>query len=353
MKMSPKVCKMSLSMAVSCVHFAAVSTADAAVNPSPITIATVPVGNAGNAADVTGFGAVNYNYNIGEYDVTVSQYTAFLNAVATTDTYGLYDPSMAGTTQGNPGIIQSGSAGDYTYSIAANRGNYPVTDVSFWNATRFANWLNNGQPVGAEGAGTTETGTYDLLATSMDATLAVTPTNKNQITSSPADNNSVVRSATATWAVASENEWYKAAYYDPALNNGAGGYYTYPYQSNVADLTKANYYGLDTSPVGSYADPSYYGTYDQGGDVYQWNENIDYGYNVRDVRGGAFDSGGDFNTLTSVDFTYVQPWVPYSSVGFRVTEVPEPLSGGAVVLAAAGALARRPSKRSGSQNKRI
>jgi hypothetical protein len=87
-----------------------------------ITIATVPVGNPGNAADTTGFGEVDYAYNIGEYDVTSSQYTAFLNAVASTDTYGVYNSSMAGTTDGNPGIIQSGLSGSYTYSVAAGRG---------------------------------------------------------------------------------------------------------------------------------------------------------------------------------------------------------------------------------------
>ena len=57
-----------------------------------------PVGNAGNAPDPsTGYGAVDYNYNIGEYDVTAGQYTAFLNAVAATDTYGLYNSSMSFT----------------------------------------------------------------------------------------------------------------------------------------------------------------------------------------------------------------------------------------------------------------
>jgi len=39
---------------------------------------------------------------------------------------------MAGTTSGNPGIVQSGSSGSYAYSVAAGRGNYPVTDVTFW-----------------------------------------------------------------------------------------------------------------------------------------------------------------------------------------------------------------------------
>ena len=87
------------------------SLVGAGVASATITIATVPVGNPGNAADITGFGSVAYSYNIGEYDVTSSQYTAFLNAVAATDTYGVYNPTMAGTNVGNPGIIQSGSAG--------------------------------------------------------------------------------------------------------------------------------------------------------------------------------------------------------------------------------------------------
>ena len=32
-----------------------------------------------------------YAYQMGEYDVTVGQYCQFLNAVAATDTYGLYN----------------------------------------------------------------------------------------------------------------------------------------------------------------------------------------------------------------------------------------------------------------------
>jgi hypothetical protein len=44
------------------------------VRAAPITIAMVPVGNPGNAADpTTGYGAVAYNYSIGTYDVTLSQ----------------------------------------------------------------------------------------------------------------------------------------------------------------------------------------------------------------------------------------------------------------------------------------
>ena len=94
-----------------------------------ITIATVPVGDAGNAPDTTvmgdgttGYGEVDYNYNIGKYDVTAGQYTAFLNAVAATDTYGLYNAYMAysntNTYHYGCGITQSGVSGHYTYSAA-------------------------------------------------------------------------------------------------------------------------------------------------------------------------------------------------------------------------------------------
>jgi len=53
----------------------------------------VTVGDPGNANDSSGSykGAVAYTYQIGEYDVTVAQYCQFLNAVAATDPYGLYN----------------------------------------------------------------------------------------------------------------------------------------------------------------------------------------------------------------------------------------------------------------------
>ena len=58
------------------------------------SISLVPVGNPGNANDTTGYGSVGYNYSIDKYDVTLGQYTQFLNAVAKTDTYGLYNSYM-------------------------------------------------------------------------------------------------------------------------------------------------------------------------------------------------------------------------------------------------------------------
>ena len=61
-----------------------------------VNIDYVTVGNAGNAADTTGYGAVAYAYKIGKYEVTNAQYTAFLNAVdpSGANANGIYSTSM-------------------------------------------------------------------------------------------------------------------------------------------------------------------------------------------------------------------------------------------------------------------
>ena len=85
-----------------------------------VMINMVTVGNPGNANDTTGYGAVNYEYQIGKYDVTVQQYTDFLTAVAATDTYSLYNIDMETNPQ-VAGISRRGSSGSYTYSVIGYR----------------------------------------------------------------------------------------------------------------------------------------------------------------------------------------------------------------------------------------
>ena len=119
--------------------------------------------------NTTGYGSVAYDYKMGAYDVTVAQYVAFLNAVATTaDTYGLYNSNMEAFSGAldNISITQSYSKKAYTYSFSDSpdpqAGNCPIFNVTWGDAARFCNWLANGQPTGAEGPGTTETGAYTL-----------------------------------------------------------------------------------------------------------------------------------------------------------------------------------------------
>ena len=291
--------------------FLAASTAATA----NIVIDTVLIGNANNANDSTGYGGVGYNYHIGTYEVTNNQYTAFLNATAATDTHSLYNSNMSANTRG--GITRSGSSGSYTYSVKSGFDNKPVNYVSFWDAARFSNWLTSGN---------TETGVYVLDATGIS-------------------NNTITRDATAFnnggVAVASENEWYKAAYYD-----GNGGYTLYPTQSNSITTADANYnFSVGTvTDVGTYAaDPSFYGTFDQGGNAWEWKDYILFTCD-RGLRGGSFGSGdGD---LQSSGRGATNPTLESTLVGFRVSSlapIPEP-SAYAAILGCLGlslALVRR------------
>jgi sulfatase modifying factor 1 len=313
---------------------ATVARADVFNMPSGQTsLQFVTVGDPGNVANTTGFGAVPYTYQMGTYDITAAQYCSMLNAVAKTDPYGLYNPSMnPGSGIASCGIVQSGSSGSYSYSVASSNANFPVNEVSWGDAARFCNWLANGQPnTGIENAATTEDGSYALNGAVTDGQLAA-----------------VTRSPSATYVIPTENEWYKAAYYKGGSTNA--GYWLYPTQSNTPpsntlSMTGQNNANFDSG--GSFTDPATvltavgtfsgspgpWGTFDQGGDVFQWTDTSVNGMQ-RVLLGGAFDQTYD----------YLQAGVEFSGgsagsgdfIGFRIAEVPEPSS---VVLLAIGAVA--------------
>lgn len=280
-----------------------------------ITIPTVPIGNPGNAADpLTGFGSVGYTYNIGQTEVTNAQYAAFLNAVAATDTNDLYNTNMAGSFGG---ITRSGSSGSYTYATVSGRGNHPVNYVSFWDATRFANWLHNGQPTGAQDSSTTEDGAYTLTAGAISG-------------------NTVTRNAGALWALPSENEWYKAAFHQPAGQGGdADNYWLYTTSSNSAPSSaQANFFSSvgNTTAVGSYAG-NFVGAFDMGGNVAEWNESI-LQASGRGMRGGSF-TDTHFDLRSDLPGTS-NPVIDHRDWGFRVVQIPGPSS---LALLAIGGLA--------------
>ena len=107
-----------------CAVTAALALLGLSIAAQATIIQTVPVGNAGNAADTRyatpGYGSVGYAYNIGKYEVTAGQYTAFLSAVAATDTYALYNTVMSRTDYGS-GITRSGaSPSTYLRKFAAH-----------------------------------------------------------------------------------------------------------------------------------------------------------------------------------------------------------------------------------------
>ena len=273
-----------------------------------VNIAWVPVGNAGNAPDTaTGslYGAVGYAYNIGKYEVTNSQYAEFLNAKGGSNSYGIYNASMAGY-----GITRSGSAGSYNYGLTSGLENRPVVYVSWFDAARFTNWLGNGQ-----GGGDTETGAYTLISGQTTGIVTVNPG--------------------AQIYIPSENEWYKAAYY----NGGTSTYSLYPNGQNTITTADANYASGGSTNVGSYSgDPSSYGTFDQGGNVYEWNDAVISG-SYRGLRGGSWSDAGSY--LRSSGRGNGSPSSEYGLVGFRVASVPEPTSVVLAMVASGMLLVRR------------
>ena len=296
------------------------------------------VGNPGNAPDTrfnsNGVGEVGYSYRISKHEVTNGQYIEFLNAVATVgDSYNLYNIEMAST---HGGIERSGSGimGEpFVYSAKGGDINWlsrPVNYISFFDAMRFSNWLNNGQ-----GNGDTESGAYQI-----------------------GDENNVIRSSESKYWIPSEDEWYKAAYYDPI----SARYYNYPTKSDEEPRyvgSNGNLLGTrirfteGVEDPGGYATyggrgigrPYYftaigewenssspYGTYDQAGNVWEWNEsNIP---SSASFRGGAALYGG-FRGLYAGNSIVTDLAYERSYVGFRLatTAIPEPTSAFLISLA--------------------
>lgn len=288
------------------------------------TVTVGDPGNVGNLASSGGMsricGSVNYSYNISKYQITAKQYCDFLNAKAKWNPYGLYNSNMWTSGYGCK-IQRSGTLSHYTYCVADEYANRPVNFVSFLDACRFTNWLSNGQ-----GNGDTEHGTYTLNGYNGK------------------DDSNIQRNTGAKWAVTSEDEWYMAAYYKGGGTDS--GYWLYPTCSDTppgrdmsdvsgnnanhgdgyaGPIDSNNYY---TTVAGEFQNSeSPYGTFDQGGNVYEWNETVRHlspNYVYRGVSGSWFM--GARVDLHSSALNYVDLGTESYYIGFRVSQVPEPSS---------------------------
>jgi formylglycine-generating enzyme required for sulfatase activity len=317
------------------------------------------VGDIGNAGDVQSqgtFGFVSSQYFISKREVTNAQYVEFLNAKDSTGTnpLGLYDGNMS-TYLPSGGIdFTAGAASGQKYAVKPGRGNNHVTFVSFYSSIRFVNWMNNGQ-----GTGDSESGAYTLVGGA--------PT--------PANGSSLARNAGATVFLPSEDEWYKAAYYKGGGTNA--GYWDYATQSDTLPTSdqppgtnannSANYYNDDGNAgngvndgwaatgstsfnssqdyltnVGAYADSlSAYGTYDQSGNVFEWNETL-IG-SSRGFRGGTWwdVTSGYLYLPASNRFAGTPSDEGNGALGFRVASIPEPTGATMCIIAGAAVLRRR------------
>jgi formylglycine-generating enzyme required for sulfatase activity len=177
------------------------------LNPSNLSN-LVTITDINNNNDTTGYGGVTYAYQISKFPITNFEYTEFLNNIASTDTYGLYNTAMNSTRFG--GITRSGVSGSYTYATKTNMENSPVVFINWFDAARYCNWLHNNKPTGNQNNNTTESGAYTL--------------------NGAISGNSIPKDISAIYWIPTENEWYKAAYYKGGGTNA--GYWTYATQSD-------------------------------------------------------------------------------------------------------------------------
>jgi hypothetical protein len=205
-------------------------------------------------------GGVKYRYGIGQLEITVAQWVAFLNTVdpAGGDRHHLYsssESSAAWPKYGQIDFSSTASPGRH-YTVASPEwADKPYGAANFLRAARFVNSLHNGRLL-SKRAGTdggfryltyrvrlsarTEKGMYDMTKRA--------PT----------------RSHASGFVLPSQNEWIKAAYYDPS-GGGTYSYWKYPTNAGVfgdgtatapstttLDPTNGNVTNSSTQPLATY-----------------------------------------------------------------------------------------------------
>ena len=272
----------------------------------------VPIGNAGNANDtVTAsdssgkfFGGVSYTYKMSVTDVSQT-----MLALATAN--GV--PNLGG--------------GAWT-------GNRPAANVAWYQAAEFVNFLNTS---------TGHVAAYSLNYNIFNQQIGINLWSAGQAWTAGGLNQ--FRNKDAVYFLPSENEWYKAAYYNGTSYNQyatLNGLIPTGVASGTAPNTAVcDGVGSQPAAVDQSGGLSPYGTQGQTGNVDQWMESNVSGTNDtpsgnRTIRGRVWNTTAV--TLQSSTRAFNDPRVATTGIGFRVASVPEPscmllmASAGMVVL---------------------
>ncbi len=257
-----------------------------------IDIDFVTIGNSGNSGDTrivsdgtTGYGAVAYDYSIGKYEITNGQWDAFVSA--------------AGSPNGN----MSDAYDENVYWTGANM---PANNVSWLEAAQFCNYLTSGDK--SQGA------------------YLFSGNNANPGDFLGIDRDSAVSAHGVIYAIPTEDEWYKAAYYT------GSGYSNYAFGTNNAPVAGVEaYYSQPFPPAGPWqvgdGIEEQNGTFDMMGNVFEFSEALIAPY--RNVRGGMYLAvdGGDEYYLSAAFRGKEEQHTEADYIGFRVSSiepVPEP-----------------------------
>jgi formylglycine-generating enzyme required for sulfatase activity len=280
------------------------------------TMGFVTIGSPGNAADDTGFGSVGHTYRMGVHEVSRGMINAY-NTLSGGPTLTMQDM----TSQGGNGVSR------------------PATGISWNEAARFVNWLNTSSGYSAAYKFTTG-GFNDNIALWQAGDAGYNAANP-------------FRNTDAHYFLPSEDEWYKAAYYDPNKNGGAG-YWNYATASDTLPTAVGSGTTSNTAVYSSQGSPanittagglSAYGTMAQNGNAWEWSESgfdrtNDAAEEERVLRGGGYNNNAG-TLLASSRNVSLDPIDTARDVGFRVAAIPEPSGFLMTLIGTLGVLLRR------------
>jgi formylglycine-generating enzyme required for sulfatase activity len=320
-----------------------------------VTLKTVTVGSPGNptvaivpftdaiyqscadapqsAKNCLAVGGVSYPYGIGQLEVTVRQWVAFLNTAnpAGGDPHHLYSASESSAAWPKYGQINFASSArrGHHYSVASPAwADKPYGFANFLRAARFDNSLYHGRLLAKH---TSADGTFRYVTYRIALSRR---TERGMYDMAGARRRGPTRSRTSGFVIPSQDEWIKAAYYDPD-GGGTFSYWKYPTNAGVfgdgtataphpttlsastgnvtntatqplatyhasgvaaptwcpasvspaSNCASVNPFGLDPttyakayqgslSTVGQAKTPSPWGTLDQGGNAVEWTDTI-------------------------------------------------------------------------------
>ncbi|MGP1345965.1 MAG: SUMF1/EgtB/PvdO family nonheme iron enzyme [Phycisphaerales bacterium] len=266
-----------------------------------------------NGALFTG-GGVDHEYRISKYETTTAQWHEFVQ-VAWPHVQG--DPIEEDRLTGKS-MIYIGGQFDIDNILE------PASPHWTW-AARYCNWLHNGKGTDPS---SWESGVYDASTFAYDA--------------DGVPLHDMTRAPGAKFFLPTDDEWKKAAHWDPEKDDGAGGYWLYPYGSDEPPISGHPDEGGETSggwfeplindelkSIGLYDITSPWGLYDVSGGLRETLEGLDSSLSSVLIRtSGSFWGPWPLEWFDQVHGTHpgYSEWTTGSSqIGFRIAgAIPSP-----------------------------
>jgi formylglycine-generating enzyme required for sulfatase activity len=348
--------------------FGLTSPARADIDPNS-GIDFVRVGAVGNAAwtgggiYVNNRGRVDYEYSIGKFEVTTTQWAEFMNAAfdrPSTDRIPfVWTPQIWSVQPTTPT-----APGGQRWNVPAGREMLPVGGVDWRTSAIYANWLHNDKATNREAflSGAYEVSTFGYVGSGSGFT--------DQLTRSPG----------ARYWIPSLDEWMKAAHYDPNKPNAdgsVGGWWMYangsdtrfvygppgvrctttgprgpdpngPFATSNAGWEDFDFPGYSpfNIPLGAYGVTSPWGLLDVSGGTAEWTEGAiqltgEQYPRQRLIEGSGRDGPAAGDMLWSAAGSSA-PSIPFPDVGLRIaSSVPSPGFGSLGLVLIGMSLGRR------------